>query len=244
MCNLIRCSSFFFGNQHSLAPWPPLCSCSVSLAFGDLSMELACIHGAVMSWLHRGIGSIWTVAAAPPRLPSNMWTTRETSEDWYDTKDMDYEQLNHQQRIKYLVPRYGGYPDVSYFEKLPPDFQLTDNKSKDRYSKAVEEAESAIETFFDNFERVEKQRESSPRDDDSDYESDYSSDGCMIVGTRPKSYKWGSNGGWLSRKLALKFVRSLPKNLIFTASFEATGRYRAQMELCHCPCSTRVSVEL
>lgn len=189
-------------------------------------------------------------ATPPPSAPSRTWTARETSADWYDTKDMDYEKLNHLQRIKYLVPRHGDgrYPDVGYFEKLPPDVKLKNSKSKERYSKAVKVAERAIAAFFDNFEQDQKQRDeenkASRRDDDSEYESDYSSDGCMIVANRNESYEWGSGGGWLSRQRALNFVRSLPKNLIFTASFEATGSYVSQKELCHCPCSTRVCVTL
>jgi hypothetical protein len=172
-----------------------------------------------------------------------------TTEEWFDTKGMEWENLHHIQKIKYLIPRmkHSGRPDspdVSFFHQLPPEILHSDfmsEKRKEKMGAAVEVALATVHQFYVDAADYAKEK------DDTDEKHDYSDVSDVSDGEYENPYKrkdpgfeWG---GFLSEGFATNFIKGLPKHLMFTASFDTSGSDEAHSQLCHCPCSTKKSFQ-
>lgn len=178
-----------------------------------------------------------TVEAAPLVNLTGMPTT----EEWCDTPDIQWESLTHLEKIKYLTPRIDpcNRPDVGFFNQLPPEVLRNDLKKHERTDAATQAAVATVEAFFAGAEheaKIEREEDSESNSEsedfgDDDYEDPYK---------RKFEFEWG---GFLTKEFALKFVRGLREHLLFTASFDASGSDEAHDHLCHCPCSTKKSMQ-
>jgi hypothetical protein len=170
-----------------------------------------------------------------------------TTEEWFDSKDMKWENLNHIQKIKYLIPRLKNSgrpdsPDVSFFKQLPQEILQREcmSERKEKMDAATEKALAVVHKFYVDAaddDAKEKDDDSYVFDDDDDagdqeYEDPYR--------RKYQGHEWG---GFLSEGFAFNFIKGLPKHILFTASFDASGSDEAHSQLCHCPCSTKKSFQ-
>jgi len=159
--------------------------------------------------------------------------------NWGD--GMKWQDMNHITRVRYLTPRMrqSGRPDNvddSFFYALPPAVkEPLSERRKEKMKFAVNIAVEEIKKKFKGYEENEK--ECKQQDEDASSSSDDSFDNFY---TKKKVFLWNNN---LSENDVIQFVKALPDHLTFTSSYDASGSDERHTELCHCPCSTKKSLQ-
>ena len=185
-----------------------------------------------------------SAVAAPPSAESVEPPDKSSqlAENWGD--GMDWKQMDHMTRLRYLTPRVivtgsSSNPETSFFDRLPKAVRIPISATRQaEMAYASECATTDVAAFFKVLEEddmVDRKLQKDQADDERD--DDGSSDGAEFYsptdGDGHMTYTCNWNG--LTKDEAIKFVKSLPMHLTFMAGFFAEGK--SESTRCYCPCS-------